>query len=465
MSDPIEPTIELSLAGSVRNQATGNRHTNRVIEFESYSFASDFITPCDAFTLTINQRAFLADSSLAELTAGRAVVLSLNLHDGTEPIQLCTGFLEQPSINYSRNGTFITLKGRDLLGPVCDSHVNPWSDDFKNIQSDSLENVITKTIFQFNIDTIYSTSVGDRGERAVGNGFGSQKKLTKKIVKVTKLVDLLTDHPQEVTTDETVTIYTDSTAPKDLTVLKTKDLKPKIGDTSYEFAERIAARFHLHIWARADGTGIVVGEPDYNQTHRFQLTNRADGQGNNIIQGNLEVDYLSQPSIIIAKGTQGGGDKANARMKVAYVNEFIGYTSPGNLKPSVQKILSSMKGLKPEPARNDLIKRYSGYFNAPDIPRVAFIEDRNSSTPEQLSGMVSRRMAEAQSKAIVIKYTVRGHAQNGVPYAFNTIATVYDDTLKVYEDFWISAVNYKGVRGPRGTTTELTLIPVGALVL
>lgn len=453
MTDPPPARLYLTFSSEPSNDS--------IINWESYSFDSDFLTPTDGFTFTVGDEQITPDLR-SRLKGNTKVQLKLDFQDGSPPRTLCTGYAEQPDIDTSRSGSTITVRGRDILGKVCDAGADPFSNTFKFADGQTLGDVLGKVFGLFGISTIFLT---DSVNRSIITGIDKSKaKLQEQEIQVTRLVDILSDNPHEETTTQTVDVWVDPTAPTDLTDLKVKQLKPEVGETCYEFAERVAKRFHLHIWAMADGSGVVVSKPEYQAEPIYTFTNRFDGKGNNIIHSTVTFDGNHAPNVIIAKGFQGGGDFTTTRIKCAMVNEFLGYAVPGQLVPAIQDLLNTYKGLTPETPRDDLIRNYSGYFEQLNLAIPLFLEDTNSKTLAQLRSAVQRKMSEFQRNALTIRITVQDHHQDHTVYRFNEIASVQDETLGINGNFWISRVTFKQSRGS-GTTTDLTLIPINTILL
>lgn len=198
------------------------------------------------------------------------------------------------------------------------------------------------------------------------------------------------------------------------------------------------------------------------------------------------------PSAIIAKGYSGGGSFQNTRIRCVKINEFLGYSVPNipgggssssttsntsiavtvssqtiSASPvtSIQTSINKFNGITVLPTNADLVSNYSQFFTPPPVPKIVYWEDEKSRTLDQLSNAVMRKMSEFQRAGFRLHYEVEDHAQNGIVWTKNTIATVYDEELGILsKPFWIIGVHYKKSRHG-GTTTELTMIPVGTLIL
>lgn len=453
----------------------------QIINWEDYTYSSTFLVPCDAFTMRVGSSQITSDMRQL-LQAGQKVQLFMQVFDqgGNLKYQnpIFTGFVDQVTLENSRSGTFFTLRGRNILGPLCDSGIDPWSSTYKFVETQTLADVVGKCFNAFGITSFWNT---DKQNRLIVSGRDKYKQtFTKKSYTITTDSNLLSETPQTTTTTVDISLYLDPTNTFDLSQKTIQKLQPKHDQTFMEFIEENLARFGVTAWAMADGSGVVIGQPDYIQDADFNLINRLDGQGNNVISGRLEIDPFSMPSMIIAKGFQGGGDFKNTRIKTCRVNEFLGYpfiksgplvVGPGTVNgntevlPEVQTIINQFKGLEVLQPNKDLVTNYAPFFVPPSNPKVVYWEDEHSRTLNQLRAACYRKMSEYQRKGFRLHYIVQDHTQDGLVWKHNTIVNVYDEELGVLNvPFWVLDVTFKKSRNA-GTTTELTLIPVGSLLL
>lgn len=451
-----------------------------VINWEDYTYESDFMTPCDAFSMRVGDKQ-VTDEMRKFMQAGQQVKLFVEFLDVSGNVlfknPVFTGFLDKVQQNVDRSGTFFTLQGRNFLGPLCDSGIDPWSNTYKFVEGQTLGDVMGKVFSNFGITTFFLT---DAKNRQITTGvLKANATLQSKTYTVTTVTDILSDQGATTTSStETITQWVDPTNTFDLQEKSIKKLQPRHDETFMRFVENNLQRFNLHCWAMSDGSGIVIGQPDYLQEPLFKIVNKLNGDGNNVIKGRIGLDYSSQPSLIIAKGFQGGGDFQNTRIRCAKVNEFIGYsvidgngaiTGPVQTNgeftplPEIDKIIKQFKGLKPLDPTVSLAQGYSRFFTPPPVPRVIFWDDEKSRTLHQLEGAVRRKMSEYQSRALRLNYTVQDHVQDGIVWKHNTIVTVNDEVLGINnQNFWILSVSYRKSRGS-GTTTDLVLVPVGTI--
>lgn len=426
------------------------------INWESYAFNQDFFIPTAAFRFRVGVDKITYDV-ISKYQAGRLVKLKLSTEAGEKPIS--TGYIDQVRIVSDRGGSFLEIHGRDILAQPADAGINPLL-TFKDGQT--LGDVIGESLGPFGLNIFYTS---DAQSREIATGINKTKAKPKKVTYKTKTTTgLLQNNVREIEVENTITVYEDPTAPKSFIKEKIKKLNPMIGESCLEFAIRNAKRFGLYIWAASNGSGVIVGKPVTSGNPSYELINNRiirgyDGSNNNVINAEVSFDYMNQPAVIIAKGFAGGGDFKNTRIKVAKVNEFIGYDGSGNVLPVVQGVIDKVPGVSVLKPVDSLVAR-NDYFGKIDHPKAVYFEDDNSKTLEQLEGFVDRKMSEYQRTSMVLRYTVNEHHQNGVPYVINEIVRVEDTSLNIVGNFWIKGITFRKSRNG-GATTDLELIPLG----
>jgi hypothetical protein len=157
------------------------------------------------------------------------------------------------------------------------------------------------------------------------------------------------------TTVPAVTELFDPTAPKSIKDLPLDQFKPTPGEGTFEFWSRLIKRFALWTWCSGDGSTLIVDAPDFEQAPSYSIVRRLDGFGNNVEDGEDDIDGSEQPSVIIATGYGGGGFRDRATLKVAMVNELIGCDSSGGILPVVQQTIDRFPGIHVLPIRRRLI--------------------------------------------------------------------------------------------------------------
>lgn len=404
--------------------------STEVSRWTSYRFSTNWLTPTDGFQFTIG------DPDLPQGLSGKIREgMKVTLVVGGRPT--CTGYIDEWSIHPSReSGTQLTLSGRDVLGDVVDSGVDPV---LRFTEQQTLEHVVKAVFGSFGFTKFDVDNTANR-DLIAGNqyGFKVNKTHVTKRGRVTK------------------------SSGKPLSSYLLHRCKPYPHEGAYEFCERLAKLYGLHISAAADGETIILGQPEFDQPARFTLTRRRGslgGAANDILDGSVSKSRVNQPSIIIADGVGGNGEVGKGRYLVAMVNELIAHDTSGNIIPSVQVLV-------------DDVKRRGGYvigvrdldgFVSPaalnPYPRCRplYLHDDESKDIEQLKNFVKREMATRQQQALQVHYEVAGHTQNGQTWAVDTIVNVDDDPGELHEDMWIMGVEFTKSRSA-GTRTTLTLI-------
>lgn len=432
----------------------------------SYSFTSDFLTPTDSFHFTIGDPEYVKGVSGA-VREGLRVSLRVN----GNPI--CTGVIDEVAMGADRSGgTTFECNGRDILGDAVDGTVSPY---VKFTPQDTLAKVIETVLGPYGIRTIAEDNNANRSLR-VGNQFGTPKNKPRQDAPAKKKRSFVKRKSKAGQTTSKFLSY---------------ESKPYPSEGAYEFCHRLAKRAGLHIWAKADGSGVVVGKPDYTQEPTFRLVRRVSGvrgpnrgEENNILSGYVKRSRVNQPSVIIAGGKSGGGDFARATMRVLMVNELVSVAANGNLTEGVRDFLKEWAADEtlPETANYEAyLKRskkayvitkedFEGEGAIPKsltpypVARPLFLLDQESNNLEQLINFTKREMAARQMQALEVHYEVAGHTQDGKVWSTDTMVTVEDDVANLYETLWVKTVTFSKSRSG-GTRTSLTLIRPNTLRL
>jgi prophage tail gpP-like protein len=392
----------------------------------SYQFDSDFLTPCDGFTVTI------ADDRVSalqdQLRPGEQVRLYVNNN-----LQF-VGRIDSASYSISRSGTSVTLTGRDLLGAVCDSYISP---EIRITEKDTLVGALKRIFSDFSFDKFDIDDEANRniiaGQKA---GFVAKGKTAKgKGKSLEKFINHQT-HPNKA-------------------------------EGLYQYAERITKRFGLHIWSSADGETLYVGEPSYDQAPLYWLVHfRGDNQVNNVTSLDVKIDWSKQPSVIIGECKSGGGNFKKSTNKVIMVNEFSGLAD-GSPTPDVAALIEKYKskGSKVLPVRQNLVDAVpSQYRILSPAYRPLFLVDDESNNMEELEFAVRRKMASLQHDFFKVELTTEGHSNpaTGATYAINTVAHVEDAVTGLNASLWVKRRTFRKSRS-EGTTTTLELVLPGSI--
>lgn len=399
-----------------------------IVNWTSYTFHTDFLTPTDAFSFTIGDPQ-LPQGLSGKIVTGQRVTLLINGRP------TCTGYIDEWSGDNSRGGgSTLTLTGRDVLGDAVDSCIDPT---LRFSEKQTLEDVLREVFTPFGLTTFTADNAANR-DLITGNKYG---------IKVNK-------------TSYTKKGQVTKASGKPVKSFLQHLAKPYQHEGAYEFAERVAKRSGLHLWASADGDSVIAGQPDFDQEPRFELLRkrgREAGSDNNIVGGAVTKSRLNQPSVIVATGCGGGGEFGRGRYKVAMVNELIALDAGANLIPDVTRVLEKHKDAY-RISLDDLPGKASPLaLNPYPRCRPLYLHDDVSQDLEQLKNYVKREMAVRQQSSLAVTYEVAGHTQNGQTWAVDTVVGVGDDVGDIHEELWIKGVTFTKSRSS-GTRTSLTLI-------
>lgn len=376
--------------------------------FRSYSFASNFLTPCDAFSLTIGDDSS-GDELLKKLLPG--IECSLSVDGKTQ----ATGFVEEVTINSSRDaGTEISIEGTDVLGPVVASDMNP---KVNFIPTKTVFDVISQVFGDFGFTSITEDPDADRDLKTGLNRSSRVSRRTGKLKKFTL----------------------------------SHQLKPYEGEGCFSFCARVAQRRGLWIWASADGANIIVGKPDFTQAARYKLVHKRNGgASNNVLQSSVTRSASDQPSIIVARGYTGTGDLKYGQLHAYGVN------------PSVEDNGQLVKIISDQPGARGVQTSYPYVPFPTKFARPIYAFDGESRNLDQLELYVKRELSLRQRKALTAHYLVEGHVNEGHVWATDTVVSVDDDVSNIHEPMYVLGRTFTKSR-ESGTQTHLELIRLNTL--
>lgn len=377
-----------------------------------YSYNQDFLKPTSEWSFTIDD----SDGNLVDTLVG-GVGVDLYLNDKIQ----CAGIIEKvtTSINPG-SGTILHVQGRDIMAKVVEGAVNP------------------KLQFPTNttLQSIIKTVLTPLGISLIDNS----------------------DHTNlNVLTGKTYAPDEDQGFNKKAL----KELKANYGEGSYAFIDKLLKRQGFMMWARADGKGVVISQPNWTNNSGLVIkhTQNPKNTTNNVLFGDKIVDITGQPTMIYCKGFTNGDDAAVVSSDLVMVNELVGLDYDGVPLPEVAAIIAQYQdqGVKILNLRNVLIPLRQSLYQKPIVYGAIFIKDKEAQDQAQLENFVKRAMANIQVKMFNLHYRVVGHTQNGVPWAVNTLVNVKDEVLDINESYWVLERTFsKSDAG--GTYTDLKLI-------
>lgn len=377
-----------------------------------YHYNQDFMKPTCEWSFTINDE----DGSLMDtLVYGVGVNLFIN-----DKIQ-CAGLIEKVTTEINPSGgTVLTVQGRDIMAKVVEGIVNPKLQFPTNTTLQSIIKTVLAPLGITQIDNSDSTNLNIMTGKtfAPDEDQGFNKKALK-------------------------------------------ELKTHYGEGCFQFIDKLLKRHGFMMWARADGKGVVISQPNYTNTPIYTIkhSQNAKNTDNNVIHGAKVVDGTGQPTMVYCKGFTNGDDADVVSSDVVMVNELVGLDYNGIPLPEVSAIIAQYQdqGVKILNLRNVLIPLRQSFFQKPIVVGACFVKDDEAQDQAQLENFVKRTMANFQVKMVKVHYRVKGHTFNGIPWAVNTMVNVKDEALDIDEPYWIIERTF-GKSFSDGTYTDLRLI-------
>lgn len=353
--------------------------------FTDITWSKNFLDPCQTMTATI-----AADRSRFDLLrqVQEGTFFTLLVNDAPQ----MAGIIDSREITASRQGTEIVVTGRDFLSRVVDPNADPRLAIAAEMPFDEF---CQKVFEHFGFADVTIFEDGERARNvAVKHAIktpGNKGKRRRK----------LTD--------------------------PAKALRPKDNEGGWQWFTRIAHPLGYHAWHMPDGSGIVVGTPDYEQVVAYRFVNKLSdgfegaGAGNNILLSRARLDITGLPSDVFVrgKGTQPGEAKA-----------YTGH------------------------ARNDRTLIFKPFF----------VCDDQCTTQAECDAKARLVLSKAEQNAQSYEITVRGLSdpKTGRIYNVDTVAEIDDERCDLKGKMWVLSRTSRKARA--GTTTSLKLIPCNALL-
>jgi len=420
-------------------------YDKEIRNWSRYSFNQEFMTPTAGWDFTVDD----ADTTLTSqlLVPGARVQLVIN-----NAIQ-CSGFIDiKTTDGGTAGGTSVTVRGRDILGPVVSATMDPA---FHFAQGITVPALVATVLAPFGITTIYNSDLYNiyvMSGYSVGSGKG-QATVVQKVIQESTISGGVITLGGTATAD---TVYTNSVRP-DLHALKADQIKPHSGEGCFQYLERLLRRLGLMLWAMADGSGVVIDVAAFDGKPQQKLTRKlGDPSQNNVKHGNVVENHLTQPSCIVAQGRGGGISTPNSAMRIVMINELTGLDDQGNPLPAIQDIITRYKSAKLLAVRPQLVP-FQRPLGDQLIAKPFFLKDDESTSLAQLEAFTRRAMANKQREALTASYEVVGHTFNGHPWCVNTTVTVEDEVCGVDRDLWVVDKTFAKSK-TEGTTCQLKLI-------
>lgn len=226
---------------------------------------------------------------------------------------------------------------------------------------------------------------------------------------------------------------------------------PRPGERVWSFAESIVARVGARVWVAPDpdrGLAVVVDVPasggDFTHAFVRRIVGGVTDPRSNILAATESIVTREVPTTVVVYTGSDRGDVLSKRSRSVVQNEAL--------------------------TDRDMTR---GFVRDDAPPQPRHVRSTRAKTPARARHEAKRIIADALATMRTYTATVRGHSQrvNGEErlYAVNTVARVYDDVCDdpsgapLDEDMLVTRVVFRR-SVTNGTTTELTMVPLGALV-
>jgi prophage tail gpP-like protein len=365
------------------------------------------LTASDSWSFTLSQDT-LSQIDLTAIVPRTRVQISIN------DVVQSQGILDDVRVKSDRSGgTVVTLAGRNWISPAIDSHCDP---NLRLKESQTLLDALQAILGPFGVTVFAADNTANRNA-ITGRVYG---------VKTTK-------------TGKPIKSYVNH------------ELKPYQQEGAWQFAERVAQKHGLCLWAANDGQTVIVGKPDYEQEARYQIRHlTSDPSQNNVIESDVTISGQDQPTVILACGPGSGGDFANSTLRSAIVNPII--------QADYGAIVAAYPSVKFVPVPAEIIP-----FEPMTDPgaRPLFVYDAESNDQNELDNFVLRELSMLVRKSLTAHYTIMGHQLAGQNVAVDTIVDVEDDRSGLHMPLWIISRSFRKSANA-GTTTTIEAIRVGS---
>ena len=218
------------------------------------------------------------------------------------------------------------------------------------------------------------------------------------------------------------------------------DVQPHPGETEWDFIHRHAENLVVIPYFMADGSLCFVA-PDYEQDPLYRITRmRSNPDRSNVLSGFRRLSNTATATSVHILGRGSLYRSADPNVK---------HRASTKSKPKIAGIANTTK---------------------PFIwPRRRFLRDTNPTNADEANRLAQRALAMRNANDITFSYILAGH-RNKANYAYtvNTMALILDELPrpKIDEPALITGRVLRKTRDQKNaTTTELTLVPKGAIVL
>lgn len=349
---------------------------------ESWSLASDFLTPTDAWDLTFVDVDI--DPVWYEMQPVEVYV------DGRlQLIGRC-----DKSRRGSKDGSTVQLWGRDYLADMTTCNIDPLLTIKKDM---TLQNALLAAMAPAGITSIDSPL--DRNNERTGGTGGKDIKLTQKQV---------------------------------------TDYKPRDMDSIFSWSNRLSARESYTIQCANRREAVVLQGPTYSGKPVGKIAAYKDPAkkiGNNVIDSWADRDFSEIPSYMIGAAQSGRAKERRTKSSKIYdMADIVSHLGFTELKQMFAACVAKGRWV-PDPAQ----VRDSAQLGY--LYRLRHYRDKESRSPAQLNGACARMRAEALKQTLVYEAKLKGSRDpnTGKTWAIDTLVDVDDDRARVHETLWIAS--------------------------
>jgi len=400
----------------------------RLDTWTEYRFSEDLFTPANdfSFKLALSSAGKSGQEvseeyieKVCELTQPDTIV-RLEL----EGELLAVGIIDMQFIGGDLNEEYIEITGRDPAQVLLDNEVDPKL----KLARDTTLPAIAETIL----------------ERYRGHGirFDVQSDNRSNRSVLTGNVKPLSDSRKVKTSKGTATASFGEGPPPDFVKQTIADARPHPGETEWDFLHRHAQNLGVIAMMGANGD-LIFTTPDYDQAEQYffcRYRDRDRSHQNNILSGGRRYNHAGTATSVHVLGR-------------------------GSLYRSVDPTVKTRRKTKKKPKIHATAKTDRSFI----WPRERFIRDSNPKDNDQALRTARRELAHRNANAVVYDYTVAGHsAADGKRYACDTMAHVVDEAMRPRVDASVYMTKrqiQKRLAAQNATTTQVTMVPKGAIVL
>lgn len=369
----------------------------------SYEIVNDMLSPADSFELTAGPftndlyRALLPDSEVQVFL---------------DDTRILTGLIdERRSTSSKGQGTQLVVRGRDRGGRLLDERCPLFS-----LVGLGILDLAKKCTDPWVTNVTASNATNRRliaGGAAARMGRISKEPAIEVIRESTNIFGHGSDHRRKV----------------------------RPGESRWQVLAHFLEETKLLAWPTADGSTLVVGQPNYNQEPTFHFVH-AKPQSQRAADSNVEsievVDNFGERYsriICMADDVEPGGGAVRH-----YKGEVF-------------------DGVGPDGEGRNFIH-----------PKVMIIHDSDVKSNAMAQARAEREMAERDGAGHELVVTVRGHSQviaggkTPTLYAFDTIARVTSEDFGIDADYLITRTRFT-LKKDSGPVTELHLVPKGTTLV